>query len=280
MKTAHIYRKYIIKIVLYVVLAVFALMALVPFYFSVITSLKSNDEYVESKLALPQTVVTDHYHFVLFQGRLLKYLKNNVILIGSGLVLYLIVCSAAGFAFGKLRFPLRLPLFLGVLFLMIFPQMVISVQVYRIAAGLKLLNTYIGVILVWVAYFAPFGTYIMTTYYASVPKDIVESARIDGASVIQQLTRIMLPIAAPMIATIMVIGTLSMWNELPFALLILQKPDMRTITQGIAMLKGEHGLPIPRMTAAVIVSSTIPLALFLFFQKYVAMGATAGSVKG
>jgi ABC-type glycerol-3-phosphate transport system permease component len=163
---------------------------------------------------------------------------------------------------------------------MIFPQMVISVQVYRIAATLKLLNSYIGVILVWVAYFAPFGTYIMTTYYASVPKDIVESARIDGATVFQQLTRIMLPIAAPMIATIMVIGTLSMWNELPFALLLLQKPDMRTITQGIAMMKGEHGLPTPRMSAAVIVSSSIPLALFLFFQKYVAMGATAGSIKG
>ncbi len=262
------------------VLIVFSLMALVPFYFGVITSFKTQSEYVNNALSLPKNPVFANYTFVLVQGRLLKYFNNNIILISGGLALYLFVCGAAGFAFGKLQFPFRLSLFLGVLFLMIFPQMVVSVQVFRIVAAFKLLNSYIGVILVWVAYFAPFGTYIMTTYYASVPKDIVESARIDGASVWQQLVRIMIPIAAPMIATITVIGTLAMWNELPFSLFLLQKPDMRTITQGIAMMMGEHGLPVPRLTTAVVVSSLFPLALFLFFQKYVAMGATAGSVKG
>jgi len=120
----------------------------------------------------------------------------------------------------------------------------------------------------------------MTTYFASVPKDIVESAYIDGASVFQILLKVMIPVGAPMMATITVIGFLSMWNELPFSLLLLQKPEMRTITLGIAMLKGEHGLPIPRLSAALMFSSLIPLLVFLFFQKYVAMGATAGAVKG
>ena len=120
----------------------------------------------------------------------------------------------------------------------------------------------------------------MTTYFANVPKVLVESARIDGANVWQILFRIMLPIAAPMLATLAVIGTIAMWNEFPFSLLLIQKPGMRTITLGIAMMQGEHGLSVPSLTAAVTISAIIPLILFLFFQKYVSMGATAGSVKG
>lgn len=268
------------KTVMYIILVLFALTTLVPFYFSIITSLKTSGEYASNTTGLPAAVTLDNFRMVLIQGRLLKYLVNNIILISGGLVLYIIICAAAGFAFGKLNFPFRLQILLGVLFLMIFPQMVVSVQVYRIAAAFKLINSHFGLILVWVAYFSPFGTYIMTTYFASVPKDIIESARIDGANVTQQLVRIMIPIGAPMIATISVIGTLAMWNELPFSLLLLQKPNLRTMMQGIAMMSGEHGLPVPQMTAAVMVSSMLPLILFLFFQKYIAMGATAGSVKG
>jgi raffinose/stachyose/melibiose transport system permease protein len=264
----------------YILLTLFALLSVVPLYFSFITSLKTNPEYVDEPLALPKTFNTGNYSFVMRSGRLLRYLGNNLILITGGVILYLAVCSAAGFAFGKLKFKGRLTIFLGVLFLMIFPQMVVSAQVYKICMNLKLMNTFLGVILVWVAYFAPFGTYIMTTYFASVPKDIVESAYIDGASVFQILLKVMIPVGAPMMATITVIGFLSMWNELPFSLLLLQKPEMRTITLGIAMLKGEHGLPIPRLSAALMFSSLIPLLVFLFFQKYVAMGATAGAVKG
>ena len=169
-----------------------------------------------------------------------------------GLLAYLFVCVTAGFAFGRLRFPFRLPIFLSVLFLMIFPQMLLSIQIFQICRALHLVNSYFGLILVWVAYFAPFGTYIMTTYYSTVPMEIIESARMDGASTWQLFFRIMIPIGMPMIAVIIIIGFQSMWNELPFSLLLLQKESLRTITQGIGMMKGQYGLDDTILTAGIM----------------------------
>ena len=137
-------------------------------------------------------------------------------------MLYLAVCVSAGYAFGKMRFRLKRPLFLLVLFLTIFPQLLLATQVFKLISLLHLTNTGPGVILTWVAYFSPFGTYIMTTYFTDMPYELVEAARMDGASPLRILVQVMTPLAMPMIATIAIIGFQSMWNELPFSLLILQ----------------------------------------------------------
>lgn len=263
----------------YLVLLFFTFLSLYPLFFAAVTSLKTLPEYVESKLTMPDEFRLDNYRYVIENSKLGRYMVNTILLVSFGLLLYLLVCNAAGYAFGKLKFRFRLVLFLLVIFLQIFPQMVVAGQLYRICASIGLINTYLGIIITWTAYFAPFGTYIMTTYYSSVPKEIVESARIDGANVWQQLIRIMIPISRPMLVTIAIIGTLSMWNELPFSLLLLQDQTMRTLTLGIAMMQGEHGLPVPALSAGILLISVIPIALFLLFQRYVTMGATAGSLK-
>jgi len=166
------------------------------------------------------------------------------------------------------------------LFLMIFPQMLLSIQIFQICRTLHLVNNYIGLILVWVAYFGPFGTYIMTTYYSTVPMEIVESARLDGTNIWQILFYIMVPIAKPMIVIIVIIGFQSMWNELPFSLLLLQTANLRTITQGIGMMQGQYGLDDTILTAAIISASLVPLLLFMVFQREITMGSYSGAVKG
>lgn len=269
-----------IKVIMYFVLVIFALMALYPIFFALITSLKHSTEYVNNKLQLPLNPTIDNYYYVWIKGNMLTYFLNSCLLIPSGLLLYLFVCITAGFAFGRLRFPFRLPLFLAVLFLMIFPQMLLSIQIFQICRALHLINNYIGLILVWVAYFGPFGTYIMTTYYATVPMEIVESARLDGTGIYRMLYYIMVPIAKPMIVIIVIIGTQSMWNELPFSLLLLQKESLRTITQGIGMLQGQYGLDDTILTAAILSASLVPLLLFLLFQRQITMGSYGGAVKG
>lgn len=269
-----------INSVMYIVLGLFAVMALFPLVFVVFTSLKSSTEYVNNKLLFPQAVTFANYYHVWIKGNMLKYFLNSCILIPSGLLVYIFVCVSAGFAFGRLRFPFRFSIFLAVLFLMIFPQMLLSIQIFQVCRKLHLVNNYLGLILAWVAYFAPFGTYIMTTYYSTVPMEIVESARIDGTNIWQMLFRIMFPIAKPMIVIIIIIGFQSMWNELPFSLLLLQTESLRTITQGIGMMKGQYGLDDTVLTAAIISASIVPLILFMFFQKQITMGAYSGSVKG
>ena len=268
------------KIFIYIVLSIFVILALYPIFHTLMTSFKTAEEYINNKIYWPADFTLNNYFHVLFEAKMIKYFINSFLLMPAGLLLYLFVCISAGFAFGRLKFPFRLPIFLIVLFLMIFPQMLLSLQIFQVCKNLHLINNYFGLIIVWVAYFAPFGTYIMTTFYSSVPMEIIESARMDGAGTYQILLKLMVPMAKPMIIIIIVIGFQSMWNELPFSLLLLQKESMRTITQGIGMMQGQYGLDDTILTTAIMIASSVPLALFLFFQKYISMGAYAGAVKG
>lgn len=269
-----------ISTIMYLFLIICAFIALYPIYFSIITSIKSPEEYITNKLGFPHRLTLENYKYVWINGNMLRYFLNTLLVIPLGIIFYLFICISAGFAFGRLRFPGRFPLFLAVLFLMIFPQMLLSMQIFQICRTLKLLDNYFGLILVWVAYFSPFGTYIMTTYYSSVPYELIESAKLDGAKLYQLLFRIMVPIAKPMIVVITIIGTQSMWNELPFSMLLLQNANLRTITHSLGMLKGQYGLKDPVLMAAILCAASVPMLLFLFFQKQITMGSYSGSVKG
>jgi ABC-type glycerol-3-phosphate transport system permease component len=269
-----------VKIVIYIILIFFAIISIYPLYHVVITSFKQLNEYIDNRVLPPTHWVLDNYNVAIGQCDLLYYFRNNIILIPAAMVFYLFVCITAGFAFGRLRFRLRLPLFLFVLFVMIFPQMLLSLQIFQLCAKFHLTNSYLGVILVWTAYFAPFGTYIMTTYFSTLPYEIIESARIDGANTWSILSRIATPMALPMMGILLIIGFQSMWNELPFSLLLLQKMEMRTVTIGIAMIQGQYGIPDTTQTAVIVISSIIPMLVFVFFQKYIATGAFSGAVKG
>lgn len=268
------------KFAVYSILIFFSLLALYPLVHILMTSLKATSEYIDNKMLPPKHFTLENYRYVLITANMFKYFLNSLILIPCALMAYLFVCISAGFAFGRLRFPWRFEIFLVVLFLMIFPQMLLSIQIFQVCRKLHLLNNYLGLILVWVAYFAPFGTYIMTTYYSTVPMEMVESARIDGATIWQLLFHIMVPVAKPMIVIIVIIGFQSMWNELPFSLLLLQTENMRTITQGIGMMQGQYGLDDTVLTAAIVSASVVPFLLFMFFQKEITMGSYGGAVKG
>jgi len=269
-----------LRVAIQIFMLVMVMASLLPLYNVVSASLKSTDEFQTNPLSLPQNVVADNYEYAAFSGGLLQYTLNSLVDVPLAVVLYLAVCITAGYAFGKMRFRLRLPLFLLVLFLSIFPQLLLATQVFKLIAAMQLTNTGLGAILSWVAYFAPFGTYIMTTYFADMPYELVEAARIDGAGPVRILTRIMAPLAGPMIATIAIIGFQAMWNELPFSLLILQSQELRTLTVGIAMMRGEFGLRVPILSAALVIAMVVPLVVFLLFQRYITLGVTAGAVKG
>ena len=269
-----------LKFYTYLVLILFALASIYPLFHVFITSFKQIDEYIENRVFPPSRWVLDNFKVAIEQGHLLYYFRNNVILIPTAMLLYLFVCVTAGFAFGRLRFRLRLPLFLTTLFLMIFPQMLLSLQIFNICNKLYLTDTYLGVILVWTAYFAPFGTYIMATFFSSIPYEIIESARVDSASTWRILTQITTPMALPMLGFLIIIGFQSMWNELPFSLLLLQSMEKRTVTLGVAMVQGQYGIADPLRAAVIVLASSIPILVFLFFQKYITTGTFTGSLKG
>jgi raffinose/stachyose/melibiose transport system permease protein len=254
--------------------------SVLPLYNVVSASLKSINEYPTNPILLPKVPTLENFHYAAFSGHLLRFTVNSLIYVPIGVALYVVICVMAGYAFGKMRFAFRRPIFLLVLFMSIFPQLLLATQVAKLISLLHLINTGLGVILSWVAYFAPFGTYIMTTYFADMPYELVEAARIDGASQVRILVSIMAPLALPMVATIAIIGFQSMWNELPFSMLILQQESLRTVTLGIAVMRGEYGLRVPNLSAALVIAMAVPLLIFLLFQRFITLGVTAGAVKG
>ena len=268
------------RVFVQVLLILLVVLSLLPLYNVLSASFKSEDEFVSNLFLLPKAPTGSNYVHAAIDGLMLRFAVNTLILVPLGLVVYIAVCVAAGYAFGKMRFRLKRPLFLLVLFLMIFPQLLLATQVFKLISLLQLTNTRLGVILAWVAYFAPFGTYIMTTFFTDMPYELVEAARIDGATHRQILVRVMTPLATPMIATIAIIGFQSMWNELPFSLLILQEQNMRTLTLGIAMMKGQYGLAVPIQSAEIVIASAVPLIIFLIFQRRITLGVMAGAIKG
>ena len=261
-------------------MVILLVVSLLPLYNVVTASLKSLGEYSTNPILLPQAPILDNYQYAAFSGHLLQFTVNSLVLVPIGVVLYIVVCVMSGYAFGKMRFALRRPLFLLVLFMSIFPQLLLAMQVSKLVSLMHLTNTGLGVVLSWVAYFAPFGTYIMTTYFTDMPYELVEAARIDGASQYRILWSVMAPMAMPMVATLAIIGFQSMWNELPFSMLILQRESLRTVTVGIAVLRGQYGLRVPILSAALVIAMVVPLLIFLLFQRYITLGVTAGAVKG
>jgi raffinose/stachyose/melibiose transport system permease protein len=268
------------RTIVQVLMAILAIASLLPLYHVISSSLKSIDEYTVNPLLLPRQPTLANYRYAAFDGHLLRFTLNALLYVPLGLALYIAICVSAGYAFGKMRFALKRPLFLVVLLMSIFPQLLLATQLSKLIGLMRLTNTAIGVVLSWTAYFAPFGTYIMTTYFSDMPYELVEAARIDGASQLRILASVMAPMATPMIATIAIIGFQSMWNELPFSMLILPNEALRTVTVGIAVLRGQYGLRVPILSAALVIAMVVPLLVFIVFQRRVTLGVTAGALKG
>ncbi len=254
--------------------------SVLPLYNVVSASLKPINEYTINPLLLPQAPTLENYKYAAISGHLLRFTANSLTFVPIGVATYVVICVMAGYAFGKMRFAFRRPIFLLVLFMSIFPQLLLATQVSKLISLIHLTNTGLGVILAWISYFAPFGTYIMTTYFTDMPYELVEAARIDGASQYRILWSVMAPMAMPMVATLSIIGFQSMWNELPFSMLILQQESLRTVTVGIAVLRGQYGLRVPILSAALVIAMSVPLLVFLLFQRRITLGVTAGAIKG
>lgn len=255
-----------------------AMSTIFPLIFTLNTSVKSSRAFIADGLGLVTAPVGDNFATAWSSFNIGSYAANSAIATVIGVMTVLIVASMSGFALSHLRFRFRRQIFLLLLTGLIIPVQVIMVPFFHVVIDLGLLNSRIGLGIVYGAFFSPFGIYLMTTYYASLPKELMEAARVDGASVWQIYYNIVLPLGRPALVTLAILTTLNCWNDVLLALLVLQ--DTRTLMVGIAALQGEYGADIPVIAAAVIVAAAPVIGLFIFFQRRILGGIMLGSVKG
>jgi ABC-type glycerol-3-phosphate transport system permease component len=257
---------------------ILALTTIYPIVFTFTTSLKSTREFIRYGFALPIAPTFDKYVTAWTTIKLDAYFMNSAIVTILGVLLVLTVSSLAGYALAQLRFRFRHAVFLLLLSGLMIPVQVIMVPLFRIIVSLGMLDSRIGLSVIYGAFFSPFGVYLMTSYYSTIPRELSEAARVDGASAWQIYRMIMLPLGRPAMITLGILTTLSCWNDVLLSLLVLQ--DDRTLMVGIASLRGEYGADIPLIASCVVIGAAPVIAVFLIFQRKILGGIMVGSVKG
>lgn len=260
-------------------MALIAASTLYPVLFILNISLKTRREYVVDRFAIVNTLNFENFQQVWESSAIDLYFLNSVITTGGAVILLLLFSSMAGFAFALMRFRIRRVLFFLCLSGMMIPVQVILFPFQRLIINMGLLNTRIGLIISFTAFLLPFSMYLMTAFYSGVPRDIIEAAQMDGASLWQVYRRIMLPIGKPALISVGILNTLFTWNDILLPLVVAQARDSRTLMVGISTLRGEFTSNIPLFAAGIILAMLPVVIVFAVFQKQMATGITAGAVK-
>jgi multiple sugar transport system permease protein len=268
------------KWVVAVPMAALALATIYPLVFTANVAMKTRRDYTLDRFSLTDALRWDNIVKAWTSVGMSTYFLNSVVVVACSVALLLLLGSMAGFALGRLRFRGSSPLFLGILAALFVPFQVIMVPLARIMADTGLIDTYPGLVLAYVAQFLPFTIFLMTSYYATVPAEIVDAARIDGNSVYGVYWRIMLPMGAPALLSVGVLNALFCWNDVLIALLMMPSAEHRTLMVGVTALRGQYSDDIPTFASGVLIAAVPVLVVYLFLQRQIADGVTAGSTKG
>jgi ABC-type glycerol-3-phosphate transport system permease component len=261
-------------------MAVLALATIYPLLFTANVAMKTRREYILDRFSLTRTMHWENISTAWNSVGMARYFLNSVIVVTCAVALLLLIGSMAGFALSQLRFRGSSALFLVCLAALFIPFQVIMVPLARILAGGGLIDTYPGLVLAYVAQFLPFTVFLMTSYYRGVPNEIVEAARIDGNTPYGVYRRIMVPIGAPALLSVGILDALFCWNDVLIALLLMPSAEHRTVMVGVTSLRGQYSADIPTFAAGVLIAAVPVLVTYLFLQRQIADGVTAGSMKG
>jgi len=257
----------------------FTLLSLFPVYFMLVSALKSKTDYLANKFNLPPHPILDNFLTAFAGEKFLTRFANSAILTVGAVTVSLVVACLAAYAFARMQFPGKRTLFNLMLSLMVVPPVVMVVPLFVTMVRFKLVNTYQGVILIYIGLLLPFSIYMMTNFFQTIPHEIVDAARIDGCSNLGVFTRILMPLSAPAVITLIVVNALWVWNELLIALIFLQRDEMKTLMVGIASMRSRIYVDIPATMAGLFVATVPIVVLYLFGQRYFIRGLIGGAVK-
>jgi multiple sugar transport system permease protein len=261
----------------YAVMFAVALLFFVPFVWSVSTSFKTLPESVEFTL-IPDEPTLAGYREALTAHNFGRYIVNSALLASIITVSNVFLASLGGYAFARLRFPGREVLFFLVLGTLMVPDQLRLVPVYTMLSDWALVNTYQGYILIYLVQAT--ALFLMRQYFLTIPRDLEEAAKLDGAGYFKTYWRVMLPLAGPALAAVTILVFQGTWNEFFWALILLQEQDKFTIPLGIAAFSTEYDTRWPPLMAASVLA-ILPIAfLYVLFQRYFVAGVAASGVKG
>jgi multiple sugar transport system permease protein len=264
---------------LHAALVLGALVALLPMVWMVSASLMpTGDASTYPPRFFPRTVTLSHYADLFTRLSLGRYFVNSALISTAVTAVSLAINSMAGYAFAKLRFRGREKAFRLLLTGLVIPVQVSMLPLFLLMKQLGLVNTYWGVIIPSLA--SIFGIFLIRQYAVSVPDELLDAARIDGASELRIYTSIVIPVIRPILATLAIWTFLTTWNDFMWPLVVLSDQSKYTLPVALASLVGEHVQDTELMMAGSVLTVFPVLIVFLLLQRYYVQGVMAGSVKG
>jgi multiple sugar transport system permease protein len=256
-----------------------ALLTLLPLVWMVAASFMPAGEAASyPPRLLPSRPTLAHYRTLFTRLDIGRYVWNSTVIAGGVTLVSLLVNSMAGYALAKLRFRGRRRLGAALLAGLVVPPQVAMLPLFLMMRELGLVNSYLGVGLPTFA--SILSIFIVRQYVAALPQELLDAARVDGASELRIFWSIVLPLARPILATLATFTFLNIWNDFLWPLVVLTDESMYTLPVALASLSGEHAQDTELMMAGAVVTVLPVLALFLLLQRHYIEGVTAGSVKG
>jgi ABC-type glycerol-3-phosphate transport system permease component len=263
-----------------------AVILLYPILFIVSLSLRRREELTQAVLGLiPYHVRWENYldAFTMMARYVVPVptlMLNSAIAVAGAVLGALIIAVLAAYAFAMMEFPGKRGLFYVVLLGLIVPIPMMLIPEFIAVKAYGLIGSRLSLILPYIAFGVPLPILILTTYFKTVPKELLEAAHIDGASHLRILRSVILPISRPALATCAIFLALTFWNEFPLALVIIHDPDLITVPVGLASVKGKGFSPWEVIAAVMLITSMPVIVVFAAFQRQFIEGLVQGSIKG
>ena len=270
--------------VLWLGLAALFVFAMAPFAWVFVTSLKTRQElYVTPLVYLPQSWTNVTNYVEAWTSRLTpfsRFFANSLWVSSVTMVATTVISILAGYAIARFRFAGRQTFLLVFLATQMFPAVLLIAPLLSQWHALGLIDTYQALIYSNFSFTVPFTVWMLVGYFESIPRELEESALMDGCGRFGALCRVVLPLAAPGVAATAIFAFVSSWSELLFAITFTSQTEMRTLSAGLLFMVGQYEIQWGQLSAGVIIS-TVPVAiLFTFLQRHLIRGLTAGALKG
>lgn len=257
-----------------------AMMVLIPVFYLINSSLRETNDFARNPIKLATSPHWANFKDVWANGDFAVYLKNSLIVTGGSTVLILILALGAGFVLGRYKFKGQTLIFGFILSGMLVPAKLTILPLFIQLKWMHLLDSHIGLILVYASGALPAAIFIMSGFFRSLPADLDNAARIDGASEFQLLRRVLAPLVRPGLSIVAIYSAIPIWNDFFLPLVFLQTPEKKTIMQGLTVFFGEYSSQWGIIFAGLTLAALPLIVLYLILSEQFIKGLTAGAVKG
>lgn len=269
-----------VLVVLWLALIVIALLWITPFVFILFTALKANATVMgSSAFAPPTSLELGNFSGAWARGHFSVTVFNSVVITLVKVPLGLLISAMAAYALSRITLPFGRIIFLAVLFGTMLPFQVMLAPLFTLVNQLGLINTYVGIILPYLAFGVPYQVFILHGFFSEVPKELSEAALVDGASHLTIFRRIFLPICLPVLAALLILDFVATWNEFAMALVILQDNSRWTLPLGLMSFQSQFASDYGQLNAAIVMTVLPATVVYLIFQRYFVSGLTSGAIK-